>query len=320
MLKYLIIQLDDSSVSFCHYNNDRTKAGLIPLDKLKEAIFWSMKENLTLQFLYPDYSISEKYKSEIAKTFHADIVSSICEDETLRTTADVVIFDSLASINFYPFNKAQSYVFRLTISELIDNIRMIYPILPQVDRINIVLTDILSFKEKEDKTSYMECLNSLSDKIVNEYKSGHSVQVNLLTDRILLDGMNNCNAGEETITLCPDGNFYVCPGFYSDGDKRFMLGNVKQGLQIRNPQLYKLDHAPICKICDAYQCQRCVWLNSKSTHEVNTPGREQCVISHIDRNSSRELLKKIREIGQFMPEKKIEHLDYLDPLEKLLMR
>lgn len=319
MLKYLIVQLDDTSVSFCHYENDRTKANLIPLDTLKEAIFWSMKENLTLQFLYPDYVIPEEYKSEIAKTFHADIVSSTCEDENLRKTADVVVFDSLASIKFFPFNKKQSYVFRLTLSELRDNTQMLYSILPKVDRINIVLRDILSFKD-DNKSSYFECLSSLSDKIANEYKDGHSIQINLLTDRMLLDSMNNCNAGDETIALCPDGNFYVCPAFYCDDDVRFNIGNITDGLVVKNPQLYKLDFAPICRICDTYQCRRCIWMNKKSTLEVNTPSREQCVVAHIERNASRKLLKKIREIGTFLPEKEIEHIDYLDPFEKLLLR
>lgn len=306
MLKYLIIQLDDSSVSFCHYDNERTNTNLVPLDTLREAIFWSMKENLTLQFLYPDYVIPQEYKSEIAKTFHADIVSSTCEDESLRKSADVIVFDSIASINYFPFNREQSYVFRIPLSDLIESTRMLYLILPKVDRVNIVITDILSFRE-EDKSLYSGCLEGLSNKIANEYKAGHSIQINLLTDRLLLDGMNNCNAGDETITLCPDGNFYVCPAFYSDGNTQFMVGNIEQGLQIKNSQLYKLDHAPICKICDAYQCRRCIWLNQKATHEVNTPSHEQCVVAHIEREASRNLLKKIREIGKFMPEKEIEH-------------
>lgn len=319
MLKYLIIQLDDSSVSFCHYDNDRTKPNLIPLEYLKEAIFWSMKENLTLQFLYPDYEIPEEFKTEIAKTFHADIVSSTCEDEYLRKKADVVVFDSFASINYYPVNKGQVYVFRTTLAELFDNYRLLNSILSKTDRINIVITDVLSFT-KDDEPKYTEFLDSLSDRILNEYRTGHSIQVNLLTDRILLDEMNNCNAGEESITLCPDGKYYVCPAFYFDKDERFCVGSVKSSLAIKNPQLYKLDHAPICKICDAYQCRRCIWHNHTSTHEVNTPSREQCVVAHLERNASRKLLSKIREIGQFMPDKEIEDLDYLDPLEKLLMR
>jgi CXXX repeat peptide maturase len=316
MLKYLIIQLDDASTSFCHYSNNSSQSKLIPLETLKEGILWSMKENLTLQFLYPDDEIPSEYKSEIAKTFHADIVASTCKDSEVRENADVVVFESLEAMNDFSFNQDQSYVVRTTLSEFLDQYKMLDPILSNVNRINVALTDILSFT-KEDEQRYDECLNSLADKITNEYKSGHSIQLNLLTDRILLDKMNNCNAGDETVALCPDGNFYICPAFYSDRENSFSIGNLKDGLDIKNPQLYKISHAPICRICDAYQCRRCIWLNKKSTLEVNTPSREQCVMAHIERNASRRLLAKIREIGTFLPDKEIPEITYLDPFDKL---
>lgn len=317
MLKYLIIQLDDSSISFCHYSNDRTMSNLITLQKLKEGIFWSMKENLTLQFLYPDYEIPEDYKSEIAKTFHADIVSSTCKDIALRNSADVVVFDSFKELNLFPFNKEQTYVFRSAINDFLEGYKFIYPILPLINRINFVFTDSLSLTS-EQELDYAKALDALSYKIAEEYKSGHGVQLNLLTDRILLDKMNNCNAGEETIALCPDGEFYVCPAFYADKEIAFSIGNSVDGLNIKNPQLYRISYAPICRICDAYQCRRCIWLNKKSTLEVNTPSHEQCVIAHIERNASRKLLALIREIGQFLPEKEIPEISYIDPFDKIL--
>ncbi|WP_279168485.1 CXXX repeat peptide maturase [Muribaculum intestinale] len=275
-----------------------------------------MKENLTLQFLYPDYEIPSDYKSEIAKTFHADIVSSTSEDLVLREIADVVVFDSFAGLNFFPFNKEQTYVFRSTVKDFLDSHRMLYPILPLINRANIVFTDLLSIT-KEDELDYAKVLEALNYKIADEYKSGHGIQINLLTDRMLLDGMNNCNAGDETIALCPDGKFYVCPAFYADKEIAFPIGNSMDGLDIKNPQLYKISHAPICRICDAYQCRRCIWLNKKATLEINTPSHEQCVISHIERNASRKLLALIREIGQFLPEKEIPEISYLDPFDKI---
>lgn len=314
MLKYLIIQLDDSSISFCHYENDRTKSNLIPLDALKDAIFWSMKENLTLQFLYPDYEIPEDYKTEISKTFHADIVSSTCEDENLRSNADVVVFDSFAGITHYPFNKQQSYVFRTAMKELFDNGGLLYSLLPKVNRINIVITDI-SALTKENEHKYAKFLDSLLEKVADEYKGEHELQINLLTDRILLDAMNNCNAGDESIALCPDGKFYVCPAFYADSKNLYSIGNLKDGLDIKNQRLYKLSFAPICRNCDAYHCKRCIWLNKKTTLEVNTPSHEQCVIAHLERNASRKLLAKIQEIGIFLHEKKIPEVNYLDPFD-----
>ena len=114
--------------------------------------------------------------------------------------------------------------------------------------------------------------------------------------------MNNCNAGWESITLAPDGKFYICPAFYQDnlGD----VGDLKNGINIPNPQLYRLDHAPICSHCDAYQCRRCIWLNLKTTLEVNTPSHEQCVVSHLERNASR-----------IINSENIPEINYLDPFD-----
>ena len=133
--------------------------------------------------------------------------------------------------------------------------------------------------------------------------------------------MNNCNAGWENITLAPDGKFYVCPAFYqSDSqttieDKALAIGDLQNGLDIKNPQLYKLSHAPLCRNCDAYQCKRCVWLNRKTTFEVNTPSHEQCVVAHLERNASRKLLQSIRKHGEFIPEVDIKEINYLDPFD-----
>ena len=128
--------------------------------------------------------------------------------------------------------------------------------------------------------------------------------------------MNNCNAGYESITLMPNGRFYPCPGFYYDNlDEDF--GNIEQGVSVRNQQLYKLDHAPICSHCDAYQCRRCVWLNRKTTLEVNTPSKEQCVWSHIERNASGKILSSIRKnLGQMVLQNiSIPEIKYLDPFD-----
>lgn len=314
MLKYLIVQLDDTSVSFCHYNNDKTKPRLIDIDVLKKALFWSMKENLTVQFLYPEHEIPLEYKTLISDIDHVDIVPSSCKDEEIQESADVVIFDSWVSVESYSFSENQVYVIRTKMSDLVVNEVCLSLILPNISRLNLVLTDIEILDCKmEDR--YSKFLGNLNEKIFQEYKNNHGVQVNVVTDRMMLDSMNNCGAGNETITLCPDGKFYICPGFYSDGYND--VGDVTSGLNLKNPQLYKLEYAPICRICDSWHCKRCVWQNKRATLEVNTPSHEQCVISHIERNASRKLLALIREIGQFLPEKEIPVISYLDPFDKI---
>lgn len=314
MLKYLVIQLDDTSVSFCHYNNDSTRPRPIGLEALKKAIFWSMTENLTVQFLYPGHQLPEDYKKVIADIDHADIVPSTCEDKELLDKAEIVVFDTWGGINRFPFRQSQTYVIRTSFADLFTNGEFLDTIITKVSRLNIVITDIPDLTPDTEKR-YSRFLENLNDTLVQEYQNSHCVQVNTLTDRMMLDSMNNCGAGTETITLAPDGRFYVCPGFYLDNSTD--TGDVENGPTIKNPQLYQLDHAPICRICDAYQCHRCVWLNKKQTLEINTPGKEQCVVSHIERNASRKLLSKIRRIGAFLPDKEIPEVSYLDPFDKI---
>lgn len=114
----------------------------------------------------------------------------------------------------------------------------------------------------------------------------------------------------------PNGRFYPCPGFYYDNiDEDY--GDLERGLNVKNQLLYKLDYAPICSHCDAYQCRRCVWLNRKTTLEVNTPSKEQCVWAHIERNSSREILNDINNTykGTIFSQLSIPAIDYIDPFD-----
>lgn len=313
MLQYLIILLDDLSTSFCHYDNTSRTAQLIPIQTLKEGILFGMKENLMIQFVYPDYELPLEYKEVIETIDHSKIVSSLCEDEELKENAEVIVFHDWTGLTYCSFDMEKLYVLRTTKDDFFDRHHSLKSVLGRVVRLNIVLTDVEAFGE-EDFAKYRRCLSHLSDDMKAFYKKGKSPQLNILTDRMMLDGMNNCNAGCECITLAPDGKFYVCPAFYYEQD--YSIGSLAEGLDIKNPQLYRLNYAPICRHCDAYQCRRCVWLNRKTTLEINTPSHEQCVVAHLERNASRELLFAVREYGEFLPESDIKEIDYLDPFDK----
>lgn len=329
MLQYLIVLLDDTSVSYCHYQNDRVKHNLIPIDVLKDGIKYAMLENLTIQFVYPEYSLPEEYNDIIDTIDHCKIVPSTSIDSKLRNEADVVVFSDWTGMQFYPFIQGQSYILRTSKLDFFDRFLFLKDVLPKVSRLNVVLTDIETFGEQDFK-KYEEILTSLSSIVEQMFVDGKSPQLNLLTDRMVLSEMNNCNAGDNNITLAPDGKFYVCPAFYNlptiDGRERTMgdicnkgynIGNIYDGLDIKNPQLYKLAYAPICRNCDAYQCKRCILLNRKMTYEVNTPSHEQCVVAHLERNASRKLLNSIRKHGSFLTEQEeIKEIDYIDPFEK----
>ena len=314
MLEYLIIQLDDTSTSYCHYENSKRKDNLIDIDMLKSGIFFAMKENLMIQFVYPNYELPEEYKEAIESIDHSKLISSNCEDKKLVNKADVIVYHDLIGLSLGKFEEGKIYVLRTTKAELFDKYMLIRDVLLNVSRLNIVITDVDSFKER-DFVRYKRILEVLSEHLERLYINKKCPQLNLLTDRMLLSAMNNCGAGETNITLAPNGKFYICPAFYLNNELDD-IGSLGDGLDIKNNQLYKLDHAPICSHCDAFQCKRCIWLNQKTTLEVNTPSHEQCVIAHLERNVSKDLLDRMRKYGLLLPNHDIKEIDYLDPFDK----
>ncbi len=311
MLKYLIIQLDDSSTSFCHYPAGNCQARLMPLDVLLSAIRWAMTENLMVQFVYPAYELPAEWNEAIESVDHVKIKPSTAGSVV---DADVVVFDKIEDIDHSMLSRDKSIVVRTSLVAFFQNHGLLAKVLPYVERVNVAFLDVESFSE-ENMEAYREALSRLADAVKREYLDNHPVQLNLLTDRMMLTEMNNCGAGDSTITLAPDGRFYVCPAFYAGGAGNRAVGDLVGGVNIPNQRLYLLRYAPICRICDAFQCHRCIWLNERTTLEVNTPSHQQCLMAHIERNASRSLLLSIREAGEFLPETEIKEIDYLDPFD-----
>jgi len=306
MLKYLIIQLADDSVSFCHWHQRADSHKLMPLAFLKKAIVYAMKENLTVQFVYPIHQLPQEYYDIIEEVDHVNI-----KPLQLSSDGDMAVCSIDDVIEPASFNGI--ITIHTTIKSLIEKEEIIVKYMRLFERINIIVDNISDFNDSciED---YSDCLMRLSDVIIDEISKGQYPQVNLLTDRIALKSMNNCNVGIDSISVCPDGNFYICPGFYTEG--LGALGNVNSPVSIKNRCLYTLKYAPICAHCDAFQCKRCIKLNKQLTHEVNTPSRQQCIMAHIERNTSARLLSVLQH--KFGIYKNVEIItdNCLDPFEK----
>lgn len=311
MLSYLIILLDDSSTSFCNYEN-RKQPRLIDLETLNAGIIFGMKENLAIQFVYPDRELPSEYMSLIDTIDHSNI-SSIRNHSVY--SSDLLVFNDFRDFTCLQLNDSPkpAYVLRIGKKDLFGNYQSLLKNINFVSRLNITITDVETFNDA-DFERYAEVLDKMAECIFESYKSGRNPQVNILTDRLLLDKANNCNAGVDSITLAPNGRFYVCPAFYFENEDND-CGDVVNGLNVKNKQLLQLDHAPLCRNCDAYHCRRCVWLNRKLTWDINTPSHQQCVMAHLERNASRSLLNDIRNIGEFMPNIEIKEINYLDPFE-----
>lgn len=308
MLQYLVILLDDTSTSFCHYDVRKKERKLISLDDLRRGIRFGMVENLMIQFVYPDYTLPQEYLDVIDTIDHSNIKPlAVLDSETEIVVIDEWKYDAAKL-------KDSVVVLRTNWKQLYDNHSNLKDLLNVVLRLNVVITDVERMSDN-DREEYKTVLEALSKGVEVLYVDGKSPQFNLLTDRMILTEMNNCNAGDTTITLAPNGKFYICPAFYYN-DENDNVGDIENGLDIKNKQLYKLDYAPICRKCDAWQCRRCAWLNRKTTLEVNTPSHEQCVAAHLERNASRQLMLNLRSKGTFLPDKEeIKEIAYLDPFE-----
>ena len=341
-MQYLVILLDDTSVAYCHADNPLTERRLMPLDTLRKAIRFGMKQNLMIQYVYPDYDLPEEYNTLIESIDHVKI------------GRDIPIYNTVPA-----HAESKTIVLRLSIADFIAHQYDIAALLPQVQRINICLTDIASFRD-EQAEDYQHALTTLTQIIENLYKaqagnntqagssdvqmSGNNAQspshggvgevalevagqLSILTDRLALNEMHNCGAGVTNITVAPNGRFYLCPAFYYDEccglsnrmnhrtqDASRSVGDLDSGLCIPNPQLLQLDHAPLCRKCDAFHCHRCIWLNDRLTMDANTPSHQQCVIAHLERNASRDLQQRLITDG-FRFEHDIPAITYLDPFD-----
>lgn len=306
MLTHLIILLDDTSPSYCHYDVSTINRRLIGLDDLKSSILFAMKENLNVQFVYPNYDLPEEYVEAIESIDHTKMKPSSQPDE-----ADVIILsdwkDEIADIA-----DNSTCIIRSSRDELLVNRKQLKALMGKASRLNIALTDIEVFSDN-DIESYKNLLSNIADDVFTFFRSGKSFQINLLTDRMMLDEMNNCNAGVNNVTLAPNGKFYLCPAFYYDNPQDD-IGGLDTELKVKNKQLLKLNHAPICRNCDAFQCKRCIWLNEKLTLDINTPSHQQCVMAHLERNSSCDLLERFNNVGIKLDNThKIEKRTELDP-------
>ena len=105
MLQYLIILLDDTSTSFCHYKNNKSVYRLMPIDMLRKGIRFGMIENLMIQFVYPGYELPQEYKDAIETIDHSKIVSALCKDEELKENADVIVFHDWTELDHCTFDK-----------------------------------------------------------------------------------------------------------------------------------------------------------------------------------------------------------------------
>lgn len=315
-MQYLIVILDESATSFCYYPSPNRNAKLMKLEMLKDVIFFAQKEGWLLNFLVGDNTLPKEYMETIDVINHI-LLTPLSYPQDNVDNVMVLNDDQCRELDNIPDNTDKNVILRVRKENLSSLYTLVKSLNGKFRRLNITLENIDLFNEK-DLNLYEQQLNHLSQLYINQSNKETPFEINIVSDRLFLHQMNNCDAGVKHITFAPNGNFYICPAFYYE-DINNECGNLKTGINIKNSQLLRLDHAPICRVCDAYHCKRCVWLNKKTTFNVNTPSHEQCIVSHIERNMSRNVLERLHQ-NNIIPDIVIESIDYLDPFDNINKR
>lgn len=306
--------LGNDSYTYCAADNPTPSlGGLISIGTLRKAILWGMKENLMISFVLPQTPLPQEYIEQINFIDHSLIGQ------------DIKIANEV-----YNLSKGKVVILRVTIQEFISKIEYICSSLIDIERLNICFTDTEAFTDK-DIPPYSIALKHLVEYIFELIKCGKNCEVNLITDRVGKTSMSNCGAGINNITIAPNGKFYLCPAFYYNEigkvdnqlnhktlDYNWSVGDLESGLKIPNQKLLDIEHAPICRKCDAFHCHRCIWLNLKLTGDINTPSHQQCIMAHLERNASREL--EILLHKHYNQDITISEINYLDPIDLILQR
>ena len=316
MLKYLLVVLSDSSASFCHYEGKPGRGpagGLLPLERLEAAVTFALKNNLKLNVLYPRRKLDKAYERAIDDVDHVKIVPFAVRERYPEAILVVESSDFPAAAGLRTL-RGGNIVLRLGREDLPKLSVFLGRLLARSKRINVVLTGIESYGAGEF-AEYRRQLEMTSGKVLALSAGKEPPELNVLTDRLVLGTMNNCEAGLAHLTVAPDGLLYLCPGFYF-GPARETLGEIRNEVPIGNRRLLELKYAPICRACDAYHCKRCVYLNRTLTLETNTPSSQQCRLAHIEREASRLYLGKLREAGgKAAALADIPEIAYDDPFE-----
>lgn len=308
MFHYLIVLLDDTSTSFCHCDNPYKEHNLMPLDTLREAFQFAWRQNLNIQIVYPDYILPNEYYEIINEVGHTDIVPL-----EIANTVEIAIVNSTKTA--VPVD-VPNIVVRDTFKNIVASYDSIKSMLGCGRNISLVITDVPSVS-REELVEYQKLLSKLGKYIANSILNGKILQLSNITDRLTLSKMKNCDAGWRSITLAPNGKFYICPSFFYS-NKEDNVGSIGDGIRIVNQHLFDIAYAPLCSSCDSFQCRRCAWLNKLMTREFNTPSYQQCILAHYERNAAEMLLNDIRKSGEYLNGVSIPHIDYLDPLENLI--
>jgi uncharacterized protein len=298
---YIQIMTSDNITPHCHYRNWKNTNNVMSDKMITKAIDFCINNSYEYVFIGKP---SENIKAKSPSTFYL-----IDQNEYISNNDEQVIkiYDNeiknndnvrncILLVNRNNIDKLSVYIKELIVNK---------------SRINIKLEDIENWTTI-DIDRYENQLDILIDLLEEKYVAKEFVEIDVLTDILNSTKHYNCNNGEKTFTLAPNGKLYICPAFYFN-DENDYIGDLNSNSININKNLMDINKSPLCSKCDAYSCSACKFMNKKLTSEYLIPSKIQCLITNKERNKSLVLQERLNKLG----DKTINHIEkseYDDPI------
>ncbi len=311
-LQHLFLLVDNSMPSICYYKKESRDVNFMPLEIFKGGVLFAKSHFLNLTIIGDVTLLPAEYQACLKDSSYINIQRFQTNKRYEENDIIVLDYEHLKSFNYSYDNKITHLIVHFPVSDTKGLYSFIENNCSAFRKLSVIFDDI-NLANENMLNNIRLCFYKIYKLLITFLLDQKEVEIGFAFDRIVLKEMNNCDAGVKHITLAPDGNFYICPGFYYNSDSP--VGNLETGILIPNKQLLEYKNAPICNHCDCYHCKRCVYLNHITTLEINTPSHNQCVLAHHERNLAGMLLSNLQERGYLLEIPPILPLYYLDPLE-----
>lgn len=316
--KKVYFVLSEDFVTFCEIENTLSNSVKNHYEKMNDSTIQNGLDFCDNYFYSPIFLHSFSAPNKRLLNCHKNHITHILsanhwEDVQIAKTKDyILVFDKN---NYNKIVCHQNYIILninwLDIRNLFKYSRKLFDL---TDRINLNIQGLCT---SELNNIYKNQLEKIAKLISESWLiKSRPLEFNKLTDVMFENRQQNCNAGEKSIALFPNGNFYICPhDYYMSGD---IIGDVyNQKINVKNKKLYKLENSPLCTNCLATHCVRCAVANKQHTGEVNIATLRKCSTSlNIEYELSRKLKIEIDNASEF---RDLPKCNYTNPYKEYVI-
>ena len=315
--KQIYFLLSDDYVTYCSYKNESKTDNIMEEDEIISGLKFARQNFLRPVFVHSNNSFDFK---NIKEYLNYDILH-IVPAKFCETAKEIGLKRILPVYDLESVKKSDSFqeniILNINSDEIEELSECLKTLFKNCNRINL---NIIGLDKNFNEEVYRFQMKKISKFLIEELgNNGVLKELNLLTDTIFLDKHENCMAGENDFIVSSKEKIYTCCAEYSNNPDEF-IGDLERGIfKDYSKRLYEIKNSNLCRICDAYQCKNCVYINKLYTNEVNVSPSFQCRKSHIERDISIDILEKLKILSEKIelpPIREIKKKDYLDPIYK----